>query len=217
MREMEPRQSALPDRAVVSLIVRPFARVLAEDACGVNHTSEVSLMAKQESMSAASLDVPVAATNDRRWRAILTGTLVAGTLDICAAIISWWVRGVAPPRVLQGVASGLLGRESFEGGAATAALGLFLHYAIMSVIVTLFVMAALRSARLTPASLPRAMGIGLLYGIVVYLVMTYVVVPLSASPAGLPGLRGFVEGIVIQIVCVGLPIALVTRRVLRGA
>lgn len=174
-------------------------------------------MTKQDSISMAAFQAPQAPTRDHKLQAIALGTLVAGTLDICAAIVSWWLRGVAPTRVLQGVASGLLGRGAFDGGMSAAALGLLLHFAIMSVIVTLFVVAARRSVRLTPVARSHAIGIGLAYGIVVYLVMTYVVVPLSASPGGLPGFWQFVQGVAIHMACVGLPIALIARHVLRRA
>ncbi len=59
----------------------------------------------------------------------ITG-LIVGTLDICSAFIHAATRGASPTRVLQFVASGLLGRRSFEGGLTTAALGLGLHFVI---------------------------------------------------------------------------------------
>ncbi len=170
---------------------------------------------RNESIGMAALDASRDASGAAKLRAIIWGTLVAGTLDICAAILTWLMRDVAPPRVLQGVAAGLLGRDSFSGGAPTAALGLFLHFAIMSVIVTLFVLAARRSARLIPSRLLPAIVIGLAYGITVYLVMTYVVVPLSAAVGRPPTLAQFVQGVIVHMLCVGVPIALITRRVLR--
>src|SRR5688572_23368021 len=81
---------------------------------------------------------------------IVIGTLVAGSLDISAAILTWLPRGVTPGRVLQSVASGLLGKDSFTGGAGTAALGLFLHFVIMCGIVAVFVLASRRLPVLTP-------------------------------------------------------------------
>lgn len=172
-------------------------------------------MTRNESIGTAPFAASREATQAATMRAVVWGTLIAGTLDICAAILTWFVRGVAPARVLQGVAAGLLGRDSFAGGAPTAALGLFLHFSIMSVIVTLFVLAARRSAALVPSRLLPSICIGLAYGIVVYLVMTYVVVPLSASGGRPPTLAQFVQGVIVHMLCVGVPIALITRRVLR--
>jgi hypothetical protein len=143
--------------------------------------------------------------------AILWATLAAGTLDISAAIITWWFRDVAPSRVLQSVAGGLLGREAtFSGGAKTAALGLFLHFAIMSVIATLFYAASRR----LPGLVGRCWWLaGIAYAVVVYVAMTFVVVPLSAlAPARPVPAPDIVQGLFVHIVCVGLPIAFITRR-----
>lgn len=147
-------------------------------------------------------------THGRALRAILLGTLVAGTLDICAAILTWMFRGVPAIRVLQSVAGGLLGRETFDGGAPTAALGLLLHFLIMSVIVALFITASGRMATLTRHAIPW----GVAYGVVVYCAMTFIVVPLSASAAGRPSLSAIAQGVLVHIVCVGVPIALIARR-----
>ena len=144
----------------------------------------------------------------RALLAILIGTLVAGTLDISAAILTWLFRGVPAIRVLQSVAGGLLGRATFNGGAATASLGLLLHFLIMSVIVATFVVASHRLAALVRH--PIACGIA--YGLIVYCVMTFVVVPLSASGAAAPSVSANVQGAIVHIVCVGVPIALIARR-----
>ena len=141
-------------------------------------------------------------------RAILLGTLIAGAMDITAAILTWMFRGVPALRVLQGVAGGLLGRDTFDGGASTAALGLLLHFMIMSVIVGVYVAA---SGRL-PALARYAIASGIAYGVVVYVVMTFVVVPLSAATAGTPAPSQILVGVLVHILCVGVPIALITRR-----
>jgi hypothetical protein len=60
---------------------------------------------------------------------VVAGGLVAGAFDIVYACAFWWWKaGEPPPRIFQSVAAGLLGPASFEGGAATAALGLGLHF-----------------------------------------------------------------------------------------
>lgn len=151
-----------------------------------------------------------AATGGAAARTILLGTLVAGTLDILAAIISWALRDVPAERVLQGVAAGLLGREARDGGTWSAALGLLLHYLIMIGIVAVFYAAS----RKLPVLTRRWLLAGIAYGITVYIVMSFVVVPLSASPGGfaVPPLPRLIQGVLIHITCVGLPIAFVTRR-----
>lgn len=161
-----------------------------------------------------ALDAAVIAGRSHVLSAIAWGTLIAGTLDICAAMLTWLLRGVSPGRVLQSVAAGLVGRDSFSGGVATAALGLLLHFTIMSGIVTVFVLASRHWRMLIARTLPAAIARGIAYGVAVYLIMTYVVVPLSASPGRAPSLSQFIQGVTVHILCVGVPIALITRRVL---
>ena len=76
-------------------------------------------------------------------RAILWGGLIAGALDITYAIVFYYFwSGVAPAVILQSVASGLLGRASYGGGFATAALGLFLHFLIAYIWATIYYLAS---------------------------------------------------------------------------
>ena len=77
---------------------------------------------------------PKGNTRARLVNAVLWGGLIAGTLDIADALIFHGVRGVAPWRILQAIASGLLGREAFTGGAWTATLGLGLHFFIATTV-----------------------------------------------------------------------------------
>ena len=149
-----------------------------------------------------------AATGRSALRAILWGTAVAGTLDICSAITIWTLRGVTPGRVLQSVATGVLGRDAYSGGTAAAVLGLLLHYLVMSVIVTLFVLASSRLAVLKQH--PTLCGAA--YGVVVYCVMTFVVVPLSAATLAPVTVKAVLEGLAVHIPMVGISIALVARR-----
>ncbi|MGH8186076.1 MAG: hypothetical protein ACREUC_05910 [Steroidobacteraceae bacterium] len=159
-------------------------------------------------------DTPSATTGGIAARTILLGTLVAGTMDILAAIISWGLRGVSAERVLQGVATGVLGSEARNGGTWSAALGLLLHYLIMIGIVAVFYAAS----RKLPFLTRRWLLAGIAYGIAVYIVMSFVVVPLSASPGGfaVPPLPRLIQGVLIHIACVGVPIAFITSRYARS-
>ncbi len=65
-------------------------------------------------------------------QAIFLATLIAGTLDLTAALVTNSFRGLAPIRVLQSISSGLLGADSYTGGLKTAALGVLLHFVIAS-------------------------------------------------------------------------------------
>jgi uncharacterized membrane protein YagU involved in acid resistance len=153
---------------------------------------------------------PVSSARLRALRVILCGGLVAGTLDLTAACVSSWLRaGVAPVRVMQSVASGLLGAASYAGGAKTAVLGVALHFLIATVATAVFYFAS-RALRFLVA---RPVVAGLLYGVLVYLFMNFVVLPLSAFPQrAAPPLSGRIIGLLIIMFCIGLPIALIVRR-----
>ena len=140
---------------------------------------------------------------------ILWGGLIAGALDIVAAFINSGLRGRGPVWVLQSVAGGLLGRNSFQGGLRTALLGLALHFFIATVWTAAYYAASLKLPLLTR----QAVLSGLLYGVVVYLVMYRVVLPLSALQFKFfnQPVTAILTGVLIHLFCVGLPIALVIR------
>lgn len=142
-------------------------------------------------------------------RATLLAAIAAGTLDIGAAILT---NLQVPARVvLQSVASGLLGPPAFRGGWPTAWLGLAAHFAIMLVIAAIFVAAAAAIPALRRFWLP----VGVAFGVAVWLTMTFVVVPMWASPLTPPAdLTAALKPIAIHILFVGLPIAWATRRIL---
>ena len=139
--------------------------------------------------------------------AIAYGTFIVGSLDLLDAIIFFGLRGVTPLRILQGIAAGLLGRASFDGGSATGALGALLHFSIAFAIVTTYFLASRRLRSLTS----HPFLYGPLYGVAVYLVMNLIVVPLSAATAARKSLAVIVNGLLIHVCGVGLPTAICTR------
>jgi hypothetical protein len=106
--------------------------------------------------------------------AILAGGLIAGTIDIGSASV---INLVGPVVICQAIASGILGRSSFFDGAPSAVLGLFLQWAMSIVISAVYVLAC----RSLPVLLRAWMAGGIAYGVVIFFVMNYVVVPLSAA------------------------------------
>lgn len=141
-------------------------------------------------------------------RAIAWAGLAAGVLDITAAFVTWTPKGVTPERILQGIASGLLGPKSFQGGWATALLGLALHFLIACSAATVFYLAS----RFMPFLTERAVLAGALYGVAVYAVMYWVVKPLSLVKSRPFSWTETWIAIATHMVCVGLPIALAVRR-----
>lgn len=147
----------------------------------------------------------------RAARLVLAGGLVAGTLDILYAIVFWGVKANVPAlRILQSVAAGLLGRESFEGGAASAGLGFALHYFIALTMSAVYYGVARRWAFLVQ----RPWLAGAAYGGLLYQVMNYIVVPLSAAPPGSKDPLWVLCSIAVHMLLIGIPIALFGRRAL---
>src|SRR5438270_5331805 len=109
--------------------------------------------------------------------AVVWGGLVCGVMDITAALVVYGYMGAKPVRLLQGIAGGLLGPRTYNGGISTALLGLLCHFVIAFSAATVFVTAS----RFAPFLVRHALLCGALYGVAVYFFMNRVVVPLSAA------------------------------------
>ena len=107
------------------------------------------------------------------WIAILLGGLIAGTIDVGAAAL---INGVNPIRILHFIAGGILGKAALASDPINPALGLALQWIMSLLIAAVYVFAAQR----LPLLRRRWIECGLAYGVVVFFVMNYVVVPLSA-------------------------------------
>ena len=144
-------------------------------------------------------------------KAIFWGGLIAGALDLAGAcVVSWLRAGLRPVVIMQSVASGLLGRAAYSGGAKTAALGVVLHFFIATIWTVVFY-AASRKLRFL---LEQPILWGLVYGVFVWVFLNFVVLPLSAFPPArtAPTLSGRIIGLLVIMFCVGLPIAIIVRR-----
>lgn len=143
--------------------------------------------------------------------AILVGGSIAGVLDITYAIAFSVLRGGTAVQLLQTVASGLLGASSYEGGIATATLGLSLHFLLAFMFAAAFFVIGRRHRILTR----HAVAFGVLYGLVVFAIMNFLVLPLSAfpHPVTFPPLAT-VTDLLSHMLFIGLPIAFATRRAL---
>jgi uncharacterized membrane protein YagU involved in acid resistance len=104
--------------------------------------------------------------------AILLAGLIAGTLDIGAAA---FINGRNPLVILLYIASGLLGKVSFQSGLPAVILGLVLQWLMSLIIAAVYVLASNRFPELKPYWIAG----GLAYGLGIFLVMNYAVVPLS--------------------------------------
>lgn len=144
----------------------------------------------------------------KAYRAILWGGLIAGALDLTAACVNSSLRGGSAIGVLQAIASGLLGAASFKGGFSTAVLGFMLHFFIATMATAVYY----ATSRKLKLLVQQAVVCGLAYGVAVYLFMNLVVLPLSAVSFKISyALPVVVTGLMIHMLCVGLPIALAVR------
>jgi uncharacterized membrane protein YagU involved in acid resistance len=144
----------------------------------------------------------------RAFHVVLVGGLVAGLVDIVNAMVFWYLRSdIAPARILQSVAAGLLGEQAFTGGGATAALGLVLHLGISLAMAAVFWLAVRRF----PSLLTRPMAVGIAYGLVTWAVMNHLVVPLSRATPPPFILAWFIDGVLAHVLLFGLLLALLAR------
>lgn len=111
-------------------------------------------------------------------RAAVTGGLIAGTVDIGSACL---INAASPVIILHNIASGVLGGASFTDGALAAWLGLVLQWLMSIIIAAVYLLA---TAPLP--SLRRRWWLGgAIAGVVIFLVMNFLVLPLSAAPVTL--------------------------------
>jgi hypothetical protein len=145
-----------------------------------------------------------------RWsigKRIGVATAVAGTLDILAAIGLTLYFGRLVPNMLRYVASGPFPGAK-EMGDAGAILGLVVHYALMAIMVTIYMLAADRQRALKANPLLW----GVIYGLITYVAMNLIVVPLRFHTPFPPSALSVCTQLFCHIVLVGLPTAFIARK-----
>ncbi len=142
-------------------------------------------------------------TKSGGWRAVAVGGLIAGTLDLIqASILFGW-------DIPKAIAGGLLGPKAEHGGMGMYLLGVLLHFFIACSAAGIYCAASRRLHFLVE----HPLVCGLFFGAAVEEVMNLVVLPLSALHARGPyELRDLIQGLVVHMVVVGLPIAYSVRR-----
>ena len=145
-------------------------------------------------------------------KATLVLGLLVGTLDILSAIIDYYLAtGKGPAGVFKYIASAVLGRDAFTGGAEIILLGSLLHYLIAFLFTIFFVVLYIK----TNLRSMNKLLLGVLYGIFVWATMHFVVVPLSQTPAFPFVLWKAIKAMLILIVMIGLPLAFLAGRFLK--
>jgi len=143
-----------------------------------------------------------------KFSKIITAGLIAGTLDISAACIQYYIRtGKGPENVLKFVASGVFGKDAFTGGLLMSLCGLLFHFLIAFGFTTFFFFIYPRLKFLSFNFFLTAV----LYGVFVWTVMNRIVLPLSNAPALPFTWTGAATAAGILIVCIGLPLAIIAK------
>ena len=141
---------------------------------------------------------------------------IAGVLDISDALLFYGFRGIPPRRLLQGIASGLLGARAMQGGWPCAMLGLALHFLIALTAAAVYYLGSRRLRILRE----RPVASGILYGVAVFLFMNMIVVPLSAIHRSPLAMLTFnvvsINAVLALILFIGLPVAILQTRLARG-
>lgn len=151
------------------------------------------------------------------FRYVIYGGLLAGALDLLyISCLVAALYGIGPQRILHSIAAGWVGAEAARaGGGATATLGFASHFAIAVVMAIVYYVAAKR----LPALVRHPRRYGALYGLALYLAMTYVVVPLSAAGDGTPKAWQWLDlaHVAAHVLLVGVPCALASAFALTRA
>ena len=141
---------------------------------------------------------------------IAIATAVSGTLDIMFAMVLTVVFGREIGNMLRYVGSGPF-PQATEMGAGGAMLGLLVHFALMAIMASVYVLAARR----IPALVERPIQWGVLYGLATYAVMNWLVVPMRFGTPLPPSPLSMATQLFAHIVLVGVPIALIAARYLK--
>lgn len=140
---------------------------------------------------------------------IIKSALLVAILDIGAALLQHFITtGKNPEIVLKFIASGLFGTPAFSAGPMMSVYGLVLHFFIAFGFTLLFFLLVAKFPRMVK----NVFLTGMLYGIFIWLVMQFLVVPASKAPAMPLTLPGALLSVLILIVCIGIPLTLIARR-----
>ena len=146
-------------------------------------------------------------------RSIALGGMIIGVTQVI--IQEWFVFSVLSNNpfitVLQYIASCVLGIAAFGGGIGTALLGVLFHFFISVVIAGVFILSADRIPLLRRYAIPGA----LVYGLGVFIVLNFIVIPLSKAPplpASTLSVPLLTEITIDHILIIGLTLGFIVRR-----
>ena len=145
-----------------------------------------------------------------KW--VRAGLLTAVTDGIFSSVLNAFFYGSTVMRLWQGVSSTLMGPRALEGGAHTAAIGVFMHFGVAFAWSAVFVFVILRSTRVRRLieTWPGAIKVAAVFGPSIWLVMSLVVIPLLTHRPPAITFRWWVQ-LVGHFPFVGLPIVVASR------
>jgi hypothetical protein len=137
------------------------------------------------------------------WLTVALAGCLAAALDLTFAFIFYGYQGVAPGRLLRGIAAGVLGRSALSAGPGSAVLGAALHFAIAGCAAFIFYAASRRLSVLRRHWVLCGAG----FGVAMYLAMHFVVIPLSRLPFRVPALHNVIGELFSHVFLFGIVIA----------
>ena len=156
-----------------------------------------------------STSVPNRTNTSSTMKTIFRAGFIAGILDISTAMLTYifMAPGKNPVTILNYVASGVFGKETaYAGGWTMSLMGLIFHFAIAFIWTILFFLLYPYFNKLVK----NKWVAGILYGILVWIIMNRVVVPLSNTTKNPFRLSSAIVGVITLIICIGIPISLIT-------
>lgn len=153
-----------------------------------------------------------AAARRQPWRTVALAGVLAAALDIAFTFVFRGREGASPAQLLRGIAGAVLGPSAFTLGSWTVALGAALHFSIAVCAAFVYWAASRRLSVLTR----RPLSCGAAFGVAMYLVMHFVVLPLSRLPFRPPALPDVLGDLFSHIVLFGIVIALGVTRAAAG-
>lgn len=143
-------------------------------------------------------------------RLSVTGGLIIGALHLIVQVWIVYDLLLKAPFVgsLQYIMSALVGDSAFAGGISVAIMGLFVEFILTTVIAFVFVFLVYQVAFVRRNVIISSLA----YGFVVFVIMNFVVVPLSAAPPlPAPPLWLLIEIALEHILLIGLPLGILLK------
>ncbi|MDN5287800.1 MAG: hypothetical protein JWR38_4074 [Mucilaginibacter sp.] len=132
--------------------------------------------------------------------------LITGTLDGLSALILNYK--VSPAIIFKFIASGVFGEAAFKGGYEMVVSGVIFHY----LIALAFTYAFYLLYPFFKKMLLNEYLVAVVYGVTAWLIMNLMVVPVSKIGFHPIKTETILTGILVLIICIGLPIALIADK-----